>query len=382
MFKTCLQSHRKFCEIVPPFDSCGYFRKLFKSMSISPVIQKSEVTNQRTLKNMHVIKTDKLTKRFGSLVAVDQVSFTVEEGEIFGFLGPNGAGKTTTINMLTTLLNPSDGYAEVGGLDVEKQDSKVREIVGLVPQDITVDDDLTGAENMMLHASLYHVPKNVARERIKEALGLVGLTDAAKRRVETYSGGMRKRLELAEGLIHYPKVLFLDEPTLGLDVQTRVVMWDYVKKLRDEHKITIFLTTHYMEEADVLCDRIAIIDHGKIVALDTPQNLKDSLGGDAINVEFDGAADSQIEKLKDLPLVKDIKKVGKAYMIKVPKGEEALPEIIENMLKMKLKISKVSLVKPTLDQVYLEYTGRSLRETQEGTGEMWRRMRNLRRVRG
>lgn len=331
---------------------------------------------------MSVIKTDKLTKRFGSLVAVDQVSFTVEEGEIFGFLGPNGAGKTTTINMLTTLLNPTDGYAEVGGLDVKKQDGKVREIVGLVPQDITVDDDLTGAENMMLHARLYHVPKDIARERIKEALSLVGLTDAAKRRVETYSGGMRKRLELAEGLTHYPKVLFLDEPTLGLDVQTRVVMWDYIKKLRDKHKITIFLTTHYMEEADVLCDRIAIIDQGKIVALDTPQNLKDSLGGDIIELEFDGVAGSQIETLKAMSLVKDVKKVGKAYIIKVPKGEKALPQIIENLLKMKLRISKVSLVKPSLDQVYLEYTGRSLRETQEGTGEIWRRMRNLRRVRG
>jgi ABC-2 type transport system ATP-binding protein len=331
---------------------------------------------------MHVIKTAQLTKRFGSLVAVDHVSFTVEEGEIFGFLGPNGAGKTTTINMLTTLLNPTEGSAEVGGLDVEKQDSKVREIVGLVPQDITVDDDLTGMENMMLHARLYHVPKQTAKDRTNEALSLVGLTDAANRRVETYSGGMRKRLELAEGLIHYPKVLFLDEPTLGLDVQTRVVMWNYIKKLRDEHKITIFLTTHYMEEADVLCNRIAIIDHGKIVALDTPQNLKDSLGGDVIELEFDRISDSQIETLKEMPLVKDVKKIGEAYMVKVPKGEKALPEIMENLLKMKLKISRVSLVKPSLDQVYLEYTGRSLRETHGETSEIWRRMRNLRRVRG
>jgi ABC-2 type transport system ATP-binding protein len=330
---------------------------------------------------MHVIKTNKLMKRFGSLVAVDNISFTVEEGEIFGFLGPNGAGKTTTINMLTTLLNPTGGYAEVGGLDVAKQDSKVREIVGLVPQDITVDDDLTGMENMMLQARLYHVPKQVAQERIKEALSLIDLTDSADRRVETYSGGMRKRLELAEGLIHYPKVLFLDEPTLGLDVQTRVVMWDYIKKLRDEHNITIFLTTHYMEEADSLCDRIAIIDHGKIVALNSPQNLKDSLGGDIIELEFDGVQDSQIGTLKDMPLVKEVKQLDKTYVLKVPKGEKALPEIIENLLKMKLRISKVTLVKPTLDQVYLEYTGRSLRETKEETGEIWRRMRNLRRVR-
>ena len=331
---------------------------------------------------MQVIEADNLTKRFGSLVAVDHVSFTVNEGEIFGFLGPNGAGKTTTINMLTTLLNPTEGSAKVGGLDVEKQEGKVRGVVGLVPQDITVDDDLTGMENMMLQARLYHVPKDVARERIKEAMSLVGLTDSANRRVETYSGGMRKRLELAEGLIHYPKVLFLDEPTLGLDVQTRVVMWNYIRKLRDEHKITIFLTTHYMEEADVLCDRIAIIDHGKIVALDSPKNLKDSLGGDIIELEFEEQTDNQIETLEALPLVKDVKKIEEAFMIKVSKGEEALPEIIENLLKMKLKIKRVSLVKPTLDQVYLEYTGRSLRETRGETGEIWRRMRHLRRVRG
>ncbi|MFQ5836319.1 MAG: ATP-binding cassette domain-containing protein [Candidatus Bathyarchaeia archaeon] len=331
---------------------------------------------------MHVIEASDLTKRFGTLVAVDHVSFSVEEGEIFGFLGPNGAGKTTTINMLTTLLNPTEGSAKVGGFDVKKQDGKVREIVGLVPQDITVDDDLTGMENMMLQAKLYHVPTEVARERIREALGLVGLSDAANRRVETYSGGMRKRLELAEGLIHYPKVLFLDEPTLGLDVQTRVVMWDYIKKLRDEHRITMFLTTHYMEEADILCDRIAIIDHGKIVALDTPQNLKDSLGGDIIELEFNRKMDDQTETLRSLPQVKDVKKIGDMYRIKVSKGEKALPEIMENMLKMNLRISRVSLVKPTLDQVYLEYTGRSLRETQGETWEIWRRMRTLRRIRG
>jgi len=329
-----------------------------------------------------VIETNNLTKRFGTLVAVDHVSFSVEEGEIFGFLGPNGAGKTTTINMLTTILNPTEGSAKVGGFDVGKQDAKVREIIGLVPQDLTVDDDLTGMENMMLQAKLYHVPTKVAKERIRDVLSLVRLTDAANRRVETYSGGMRKLLELAEGLIHHPKVLFLDEPTLGLDVQTRVVIWEYIKKLRDEHRITIFLTTHYMEEADILCDRIAIIDLGKIVALDTPQNLKDSLGGDVIELEFNRKTDDQTKTLKSLPQVKDVKKIGDTYRIKVSKGEEVLPEIMENMLKMNLRIGRVSLVKPTLDQVYLEYTGRSLRETQGETGEVWRRMRTLRRMQG
>ena len=334
------------------------------------------------VENVHAIEADNLTKRFGTLVAVDHISFSVEEGEIFGFLGPNGAGKTTTINMLTTLMNPNEGSAKVGGFDVEKQDHKVREIVGLVPQDITVDDDLTGMENMLLQAKLYHVPTKVAKERIGEVLSLVGLTEAANRKVETYSGGMRKLLELAEGLIHYPKVLFLDEPTLGLDVQTRVVMWDYIKKLRDERRTTMFLTTHYMEEADLLCDRIAIIDHGKIVALDTPQNLKDSLGGDIIELKFDQSSVDNTKPLSSLSQVKDVKKIGDVYRIKVSKGEEALPKIMEKVLKMKLKIKRASLVKPTLDQVYLEYTGRSLRETQGETMEVWRRMRTLERVRG
>jgi len=342
---------------------------------------RKQTSNEREVKNVNVIEANDLTKRFGKLVAVDHVSFSIEEGEIFGFLGPNGAGKTTTINMLTTLLNPTEGSAKVGGFDVEKQDGKVRETVGLVPQDITVDDDLTGMENMMLQAKLYHVPTKVAKERIAEALALVGLTDAANRRVETYSGGMRKRLELAEGLIHHPKVLFLDEPTLGLDVQTRVVIWEYIKKLRDEQKITMFLTTHYMEEADILCDRIAIIDQGKIVALDTPQNLKDGLGGDIIELEFNRKMDDQTETLKSLPQVKDVKKIGDIYRIKVLKGEKALPKMMEDMLKMNLRIGRVSLVKPTLDQVYLEYTGRSLRETQGETEDVWRRMRTLRRVR-
>lgn len=352
------------------------------SEEVKRVIKVRQPLRTRRVERVHVIETSNLTKRFGTLVAVDHVSFSVEEGEIFGFLGPNGAGKTTTINMLTTLMSPTEGFAKVGGLDVEKQDSKVREIVGLVPQDITVDDDLTGMENMMLQAKLYHVPTKVAKERIREVLNLVGLTDAANRRVETYSGGMRKLLELAEGLIHYPKVLFLDEPTLGLDVQTRVVVWDYIKKLRKERGITMFLTTHYMEEADLLCDRIAIIDYGKIVALDTPQNLKDSLGGDIIELEFDQSSGDNTKTLTSLPQVKDVKKIGDMYRIKVSKGEEALPKIMEKVLKMNLQISKVSLVKPTLDQVYLEFTGRSLRETQGETAEIWRRRRTLRRIRG
>ncbi|MEM4302989.1 MAG: ATP-binding cassette domain-containing protein, partial [Candidatus Caldarchaeum sp.] len=224
------------------------------------------------------IVAEDLVKVFGKLVAVDRVWLSVREGELFGFLGPNGAGKTTTINILTTLLRPTSGRAVVGGYDVVAQAEKVRRGVGLVPQDLTVDDELTGWENLMLQAGLYHIPKHEARKKAAEVLELVGLMDAAKRKVETYSGGMRKRLELAAGLIHNPEILFLDEPTLGLDVQTRAAIWDYIKRLRKELGMTVFLTTHYMDEADALCDRIAIIDHGRIKALDTPANLKASLG--------------------------------------------------------------------------------------------------------
>jgi len=323
-----------------------------------------------------------LTKVFNkNLVAVDHVNFSVREGEIFGFLGPNGAGKTTTINMLTTLLKPTEGSAKVVGFDVEKEDSKVRSIVGLVPQDLTVDEDLTGMENMLLQARLYHVPMSTAKQRIMEVLGLLGLADAAKRKVETYSGGMRKRLELAEGLIHYPKVLFLDEPTLGLDVQTRVMMWDYIRKLRDEQKITIFLTTHYMEEADALCDRIAIIDIGKIIALDTPHELKQSLGGDIIEIALDNNTQDITGTLASLPSVKEVKNHNGVYRIKVSRGEEALPNVIEKALEKKIKISRVSLTEPTLDQVYLEYTGRTLRETEGSREETMKMRRYMQRMR-
>ncbi|MGB9659481.1 MAG: ATP-binding cassette domain-containing protein [Nitrososphaerales archaeon] len=330
---------------------------------------------------MAIVETKDLTKAFGKLIAVDHVSFAVEEGEIFGFLGPNGAGKTTTINMLTTLMNPTEGSAKVAGFDIVKDANKVRSLIGLVPQDLTVDEDLTGMENMMLQATLYHVPKDVAKKRIEEVLRLVELEDAANRKVETYSGGMRKRLELAEGLIHYPKILFLDEPTLGLDVQTRAVIWDYIKKLREERGMTIFMTTHYMEEADALCDRIAIIDYGKIKALGKPKELKDGIGGDVIELAlFDNSKDFS-EAIAKMPYVIDVKRKGEIYRIKVAKGEEALPNIIEGILKMNLKVSNVSLIKPTLDQVYLEYTGRSLRETEGNREEVMRMIRNIRRAR-
>ena len=330
---------------------------------------------------MAIIETHDLTRKFGDLIAVDHVSFSVKEEEIFGFLGPNGAGKTTAINMLTTLLRPNEGSATVAGFDVIKEANKVRSTIGLVPQDLTVDEDLTGMENMILQARLYHVPMSKAKPRIEEVLELLGLTGAAKRKVETYSGGMRKRLELGTGLIHYPKMLFLDEPTLGLDVQTRVAMWDYIRKLRDEQKITIFLTTHYMEEADALSDRIAIIDHGKIIAQGTPHELKESLGGDIIEITPYEENQDIKDVLTSVPTVKEVKNTGNLYRLKVVNGEETIPRIMEKICENKIKISKVSLIEPSLDQVFLEYTGKTIRETESGREDVRRMRRYLRRVR-
>jgi len=315
-----------------------------------------------------IVKVEGLTKAFGSLKAVDGVSFEVDEGEIFGFLGPNGAGKTTTINMLTTLLTASGGRAEIDGLDIRKHPTEVRRIVGVVPQEYTADEDLTGLQNIILCADLYGIPRSNSKQHAMELMKLVELQDAANRKVSTYSGGMRRRLELACGLINYPKLLFLDEPTLGLDVQTRTAVWNYIRMLKVEYKMTLFLTTHYLEEADSLCDRIAIIDHGHIVKIGTPNELKASIGGDVIVV---GVAESNPDISADIakiPLVKDVKKSDHEYRIKSEVGEESSIQIIDLLRSKGLHVTKISLTKPTLDEAYLEFTGRSLRE--EETNKM------------
>ncbi|MCJ7516495.1 MAG: ATP-binding cassette domain-containing protein [Methanomassiliicoccales archaeon] len=312
-----------------------------------------------------IIEVNNLEKVFnGTIRAVDGVTFQVEEGEIFGFLGPNGAGKTTTISILTTLVKPTGGSAKVMGLDVTKDADKVRRVIGLVPQELTVDDDLTGRENMMLQATLYNVPKRDAVERMDELIGLVKLEDAADRMVKTYSGGMRKRLELAEGLIHRPHVLFLDEPTLGLDVQTRAVMWDHIKNLKQKHNMTVFMTTHYLEEADSLCDRIGLIENGKIMALDTPSTLKRSLGGDVLQIKVEGESDLTAV-IQGVQGVIETKKEGTDYRVKVVKGETAMPLVLKALTDNGGAVTSVSLERPNMDQVFLEYTGRSLRDAQQ-----------------
>ena len=327
-----------------------------------------------------VIKAEKLTKIFnGNLVAVDHIDFSVKSGEIFGFLGPNGAGKTTTINMLITVLKPTKGEASVLGYNTAKDANAVRNIIGVVPQEFTADEDLTGYENILLCADLYGIPRDISKKRANDLLNLVQLTAFKDKKVQTYSGGMRRRLELASGLVNRPKVLFLDEPTLGLDVQTRAATWDYVRMLKKEFGMTLFMTTHYLEEADALCDRIAIIDHGKIVVVGTPDALKESLGGDIITLSIKQDVDIT-DIIKKIKRVKEVKKENGMYMVKSENGEVSAPLIIEALRKAGHAVTKLSLTKPTLNEVYLQHTGRSMRDAEEsGDSVFAKRMMRARR---
>jgi ABC-2 type transport system ATP-binding protein len=318
-----------------------------------------------------MVKVENLSKQFGQLKAVDGVSFEIREGEIFGFLGPNGAGKSTTINMLTTLLSPSGGDAQIAEIDIRKHPNEVRRNVGVVPQEYTADEDLTGLQNIILCGDLYGIPRSNSKPHAQELLKLVELQDAADRKVSTYSGGMRRRLELACGLINYPRLLFLDEPTLGLDVQTRAAVWNYIKMLKVNYNMTLFLTTHYLEEADSLCDRIAIIDHGHIIKIGTPTELKAGLGGDIITIGVQEAEPDISAEIAKIPLVKDVKKTGNQYRIKAEIGEEASIQVIDAVRSKGLHVTTINLTKPTLDEVYLELTGRTLREEEANRQQMF-----------
>jgi len=311
---------------------------------------------------MYAIKVEGLTKQFNNFVAVDHISFSVKSGEIFGLLGPNGAGKTTTINMLSTLLNPSSGYAEVAGFDITTNRDDVRRNIGIVFQEPALDDKLTGWENLEFHAMMYGLDKEERRKRIENALELVELTDKADVLVENYSGGMKRRLEIARGLIHEPKVLFLDEPTLGLDAQTRRHIWEYIRELNKKSGVTLILTTHYMEEADYLCDRIAIIDHGKIIAMDTPQRLKDVLGGDVIAVEVEADIDKLVDHLRGLSWIKAMKRHDGFLDLTVEKGEKRIPELINIAQKVGVGIASINLHEPSLEDVFIHFTGKNIRD--------------------
>jgi ABC-2 type transport system ATP-binding protein len=333
--------------------------------------------------NGDAIVVEGLTKVFNKhLVAVDHVNFTVKGGEIFGFLGPNGAGKTTTINMLITILRPTEGSAVVCNHDITKDANGVRDCIGVVPQEYTADEDLTGNENVMLCADLYGIPRDESKKRAEELLELVELTKFKDKQVATYSGGMRRRLELACGLINRPHVFFLDEPTLGLDVQTRAATWNYIKLLKKEFGMTIFMTTHYLEEADMLCDRVAIIDHGKIIATGAPNDLKESLGGDIMTLSIQDTKEDISDLIKKVSKVKEVKKQDGTYRIKVVDGEETAPTIIDAVRAEGHKVTRLSLTKPTLDEVYLEYTGRSIREEEESKEGFAAQRMAMRKARG
>lgn len=332
--------------------------------------------------NQEVIKVEDLTKVYNNtLTAVDHISFSVKHGEIFGFLGPNGAGKTTTISMLITVTKPTAGKATILGGDIAKQSMTVRGAIGVVPQEYTADEDLTGIENILLCADLYGIPREVSKKRADDLLKLVELTAFKDKRVQTYSGGMRRRLELACGLINRPQVLFLDEPTLGLDVQTRAATWNYVKTLKKEYGMTLFLTTHYLEEADALCDRIAIIDHGKIIVTGSPSELKDSLGGDIITLGIKKEEEDITGLISKVEHVKDVKKENGGYTIKSSNGELTAPLIIEALRNNGHMVTKLSLTKPTLNEVYLQYTGRSMRDAEESPGNAMQHRIAMRRAR-
>lgn len=328
-----------------------------------------------------IVKVDGLTKVFNhALTAVDHVSFSVKHGEIFGFLGPNGAGKTTTINMLTTILKPTGGTASVLGFDITKQDNDVRNSIGVVPQEYTADEDLTGMENILLCADMYGIPRATSKKRAADLLKLVELTEFKDKKVQTFSGGMRRRLELACGLINRPRLLFLDEPTLGLDVQTRTATWNYIKTLKKEYGMTLFMTTHYLEEADTLCDRIAIIDHGKIIVVGAPEELKEGLGGDVITlgIKEDVDVTQLIEKVEH---VKEVKNENGLYRIKAEAGEVTAPLIIEALREKGHTVTKLLLTEPTLNEVYLEFTGKSLRDAEESREAFASQRMTMRRAR-
>jgi ABC-2 type transport system ATP-binding protein len=301
-----------------------------------------------------------LVKRFGDFTAVNDVSFTVAPGELFGFLGPNGAGKTTTISILCTLQSPSGGRAFVAGHAVVTERMQVRRNIGLVFQELTLDEDLTAEENLRFHAVMYGVPRRLVEERSIPLLDMVGLTDRRSHQVRTFSGGMKRRLEIARGLIHMPRVLFLDEPTIGLDPQTRTHIWDYVDDLRAREDTTMFLTTHYMDEAE-RCDRIAIIDQGEIVAIDTPHNLKASVGEDTVT--FSTADDETAARELAASLGVTPERRNGSLEAKVPDGEAFVPRIFDVL---SVGVHSVNVRRPSLDDVFLKYTGRAIRDAEAG----------------
>ncbi|MEK6587211.1 MAG: ATP-binding cassette domain-containing protein [Chloroflexota bacterium] len=326
---------------------------------------------------MSAIQVDGLVRRFGDFTAVDGITFTVRENDIFGFLGPNGAGKTTTINMLCTLLRLTAGRAQVNGYDVSQRPAEVRRSIGLIFQDASLDEELTAYENLRFHAMLYDVPRQDFRGRSRELLEMVELSEKASDIVRTYSGGMKRRLEIARGLLHHPKVLFLDEPTLGLDPQTRRHIWDYLHKLRDQRGVTMFMTTHYMDEAEH-CDRIAIIDNGQIVAIDTPENLKALVGGDVVTLR---TSDDELASARLLEVHGIAARKGPEgqLIVETEGGDRFIPKVIETFSNgtRPVEVRSVNLRRPTLEDVFIKLTGHAIPEQEADPKDRMRQGRRM-----
>jgi ABC-2 type transport system ATP-binding protein len=314
------------------------------------------------------IEAEGLVKRYGDLEAVGGIDLEVRRGEIFGFLGPNGAGKSTTISMLCTLLAPTSGTARVAGVDVRDDPARVRQRIGLVFQDPSLDDQLTARENLAFHAFIYSIPASERKQRIDEMLGMMQLSERASSQVKTFSGGMKRRLEIARGMLHQPQVLFLDEPTLGLDPQTRQSIWTHLNALRANKGVTIFMTTHYMDEAE-FCDRLAIIDHGKIVALGTPDELKGMVGGDVVTITTTRTDEAALQ-IENLLKVKPVRDDGYLRM-EVRNGKAFVPRLVRQLT---APVDTVTLRRPSLDDVFLKLTGHAIRDEEAGTGEKNRAM--------
>ncbi|MBC7111891.1 MAG: ATP-binding cassette domain-containing protein [Methanothermobacter sp.] len=308
-----------------------------------------------------IIETEDIKKKYDEFLAVKGVNLRVPEGSIYGVLGPNGAGKTTLISMLCTILRPTGGRGTVNGYDIVRDARKVRESIGIVFQSRALDDILTGREHLEMHAALYGVPRDIRDRRIEEVLELIALGDKADEYVKTYSGGMKRRLEIGRGLIHHPRVLFLDEPTLGLDPQTRESIWRYIEKLNREEDVTVLLTTHYMEEADKLCDEVAIMSHGEIIKADSPGNLKRELGADTITVRVDRARGFH-EILEKQDYVKEAYLMDDEVKVLVERGENLVPEIVNLAARNNYYVRAVELEHPTLEDVFIKYTGRGISE--------------------
>ncbi len=322
------------------------------------------VSSSTASEESYAIEVDHIVKKYGDFTAVDDVSFNVKEGEIFGLLGPNGAGKSTLIRMMTTLIPITAGTAHIAGHDVAKDPNAVRRTIGVIPQALTSDLDLTVEENLNIYAKLYDVPTKERHRSIDELLGLVDLTKWRGAQTKTLSGGMRRRLEIARGLVHHPRIFFLDEPTTGLDPVSRVAVWEMLGNIKSQRQLTILITTHYMDEADRLCDRIAIVDHGKLVALDTPMALKSSVpGSNVIEVQFENPPDDWEQRLRTLDDVTSVQREGAGmFRVLTGSGSRTTTELVEMAVEAKVALKTLSVQNTTLDDVFVHYTGRQLRD--------------------